>query len=89
MNDDQQRLLTFPCQFPIKAMGLNHDSFESSVLSIINQHVPSLSEGAIATRTSKDAKYLSLTITITATSQIQLDNIYHALSSHPEVLYVL
>jgi hypothetical protein len=40
-------------------------------------------------RPSTKGNYLSLTITVTATSREQLDNLYRELSGHPMVKYVL
>jgi putative lipoic acid-binding regulatory protein len=40
-------------------------------------------------RDSKAGNYLGVTITVTATSRDQLDDLYRALSSHPMVKVVL
>lgn len=84
-----ETLLEFPCQFPIKIMGLADDEFEGIVISIINQWVPDLGEAAIVSKASKGGKYLSITATINAQSQEQLDGVYRALSGHPKILMVL
>lgn len=81
--------IEFPCQFPIKIMGLADQEFEGIVIGILNQHVPDLGEGAIMTKYSAGGKYLSLTATIRARSQEQLDDLYRALSGHPKILMVL
>lgn len=85
----QSDLLQFPCQFPIKIMGANHPEFEKVALSIILKHVPTLAEDAIQTRVSKNERFLALTVTITATSKVQLDAIYQELTEHPLVEIVL
>ena len=82
-------LLTFPCEFSIKVMGLACDTFELAVLSIIKKHVSDLREDAIKTRPSKDGKYISLTITFTATSQAHIDAIYIELSASEHTLFTL
>lgn len=81
--------IEFPCQFPIKIMGLADLEFEGIVVAILNQYVPDLGEGAIIIKQSAGGKYISMTATIRARSQEQLDNLYRALSSHPKVLMVL
>ena len=53
------------------------------------RHDPFLDPASIAQRDSSGGKYISLTITITATSREQLDDLYRALSSHPMVKVVL
>jgi len=85
----QKKLITFPCQFPIKIIGLATDTFEGVVICILNQHVSDLGEGAITSKLSKGGKYLSITATINAKSQEHLDEIYRALTSDPHILMVL
>jgi putative lipoic acid-binding regulatory protein len=43
----------------------------------------------IELRESKGGKYLGVTVTITATSREQLDELYRTLSTHPMVKVVL
>ena len=85
----QEKLIDFPCQFPIKIMGLANDAFEGAVVAILNQHVSDLGEGAIVSKFSKGGKFESITATINAHSQEQLDTLYHALTADPHVLMVL
>lgn len=91
VNDDEtpQSLLTFPCEFVIKTFGLSSPEFETAVISIVRKHVSHLREDAFRSRLSKDDKYLALTVTITAESREQLDNLYRELSGDPLVLMVL
>ena len=78
----EDTLFEFPCRFPIKVMGAQHEAFEITVLQIIRRHAPDLGEGAVVTRPSKGGNYLAITITIQAQSREQLDNIYRELSAH-------
>lgn len=84
-----ESLLKFPCNFVIKVFGLASDEFEVAVITIIRNHVKDMREDALRTRTSKDGKYLALTITINAESKEQLDNIYRELTLSPHVLMAL
>lgn len=84
-----QTLLSFPCLFPIKIIGKSSEDFEGIVVGILNKHVPDLGEGAITLHYSSQAKYISMTATINAKSQEQLDNLYRALSSHPDIIMAL
>lgn len=70
-------------------MGLANDTFEGVVIAILNQHVPDLGEGAIVSKLSKGGKFESITATINAKSQKQLDDLYRALSKDPNILMVL
>ncbi|MCD6055938.1 MAG: hypothetical protein K0R12_900 [Gammaproteobacteria bacterium] len=85
----KKSLLKFPCRFPIKAIGKASPHLSQIVFDMIEKHAPGLTESDITFRMSKENHYLALTITITATSQKQLDAIYRELSSHKLVLYVL
>ena len=86
---EEETLLEFPCQFPIKAMGKNSPDFDSIVVAIVRQHVDDVNEGAVKIRPSKGDKYLSVTVTIEATSKQQLDAIYQGLTDCPDVLMAL
>lgn len=91
MNDTstEETLLEFPCDFPIKVMGKATDDFDSIMVQIIRKHVDDIREGAIKTRMSRDNNFMSVTVTITATSKKQLDNIYIELNSHELVKMTL
>ncbi len=85
----QEKLINFPCPFPIKMIGHANASFEGAVIAILNQHVSDLGEGAIVSKLSKGEKFKSITATINAHSQEHLDAIYRALTQDPHVLMVL
>ena len=70
-------------------MGKNCDGFEAQVVTMVRKHCPGLGEGAVVCRHSKGGKYLSVTVTITATSREQLDNIYYELTACEQVLMAL
>lgn len=89
MSNETETLLEFPCQFPIKAMGKSSESFEEHVVMLVRKHCPDLHEGAVVSRDSKGGKYLSVTVTVTATSREQLDNIYYELTACERVLMAL
>lgn len=89
MSDDTTSLLEFPCQFPIKAMGRDDGQFEQTVLGIVRKHAPDLQATAVHTRASKGGNFLSVTVTLTATSREQLDNIYLELTACEQVLMAL
>ncbi len=82
-------LIEYPSQFPIKVMGAKVDGFVNAVTELARQFDPGFDAASIELRDSRAGKYLGVTITITATSREQLDNLYHALSSHPMVKVVL
>jgi putative lipoic acid-binding regulatory protein len=81
--------MTFPCSFPLKVMGTNNDTFETDMVMITRKHIPDLGEGAVRNKLSKTGKYLALTITFTAHSKAQLDDLYSEINEHPDVKMVL
>jgi putative lipoic acid-binding regulatory protein len=89
MIDSARAVLTFPCLFPVKAIGKNSRDFEETVVTIVRRHVPYLDDGAVTSRYSEGGNYLSITATFTAHSREQLDALYSELSRHEQVLMVL
>jgi uncharacterized protein len=82
-------LLSFPTAFPIKILGRKEGGFAASVLQIVRAHAPDFEASSVETRPSRQGKYISLTVTINATSQEQLDALYRELCDHPTVVMVL
>ncbi|MEY3789321.1 MAG: hypothetical protein RLZ09_157 [Pseudomonadota bacterium] len=82
-------LIDYPCDFPIKIMGAMQDAFAQTMVDVVSSHDPEFHAGKLEMRPSTKGNYLSLTVTVRATSREQLDNLYRALSSHPMVKMVL
>lgn len=82
-------LIEYPSQFPIKVMGLKHNDLVSTITGIAHRFDPAFDASTIELRPSSTGKYLGVTITITATSREQLDDLYRALTSDPHVKVVL
>ena len=85
----EQSLIEYPSAFPIKVMGANVEGFAEAMVSLAREFDPGFDAATIETRPSKGGKYLGLTLTITATSRAQLDELYRTLSTHPMVRVVL
>ena len=88
-NSRKESLIEYPSQFPIKVMGPNADGFVTAVTHIATRFDPAFDAATIELRSSKAGNYLGITITITATSREQLDELYRTLSTHPMVKVVL
>lgn len=89
MTNESDELFNFPCEFPIKIMGRCDCELETLVVEVVNRHVPDLSENAVKIRPSGKGNFISVTVTITATSREQIDNIYLELNAREEVLMSL
>ncbi len=85
----EQSLIDYPSAFPIKVMGLNVDGFVGAITRIVERFDPTFDAATVALRPSKGEKYLGITVTVTATSREQLDELYRTLSTHPMVKMVL
>ena len=85
----EESLIQYPSAFPIKVMGAHHETFVEAVIAVVIEHDPGFDIATIERRPSSSGNYLGLTVTVTATSREQLDNIYRGLTSHPLVKYVL
>ncbi|MFG6467765.1 DUF493 family protein [Roseateles sp. BYS87W] len=85
----EQSLIEYPSQFPIKVMGAHVEGFIEAITHVALQFDPGFDASTIEQRPSKGGNYLGLTITITATSREQLDEIYRTLTTHPMVKVVL
>lgn len=73
----------------MKVMGRREDGFAQTVVDIVQRHAADFHPDTIEMRPSKNARYLSLTVTINAKSREQLDALYSELSRHPMVIMVL
>jgi putative lipoic acid-binding regulatory protein len=89
MSEEQESPLKFPCEFPIKAMGKAGCELDIIVVEIIRKHAPDLTEGAVYTRDSTAGNYVSVTVTVNATSRQQLDAIYQDLVDCEAVIMAL
>ncbi len=84
-----ESLIEYPSRFPIKVMGANVDGFAQAIVELALQFDPGFDPATVEMRPRSGGNYMGLTITITATSREQLDNLYRALSTHPMVKVVL
>ncbi|MDP2823573.1 MAG: DUF493 domain-containing protein [Sulfuritalea sp.] len=82
-------LLGFPCDFPLKIMGASDPGFAQAIAAVVTRHAPDFDAATMEMRPSKGGNYLSLTCTIRAVSQQQLDALYLELTAHPMVKVVL
>jgi putative lipoic acid-binding regulatory protein len=89
MTNDVETLLEFPCRFPVKAMGRNGDAFEEVVKEIIFRHAELHLGEEVRVRPSAQGNFLSVTVTIEATSRAQLDRIYQDLTDCEQILMAL
>lgn len=86
---EEESLINFPCDFPIKIIGQNTDTFNKDIIEIVKKNYPDTLDENIKTKVSKDNKYVSISITVHAHDKASLDELYMQLTSHPEIRMVL
>jgi len=85
----EESLIEYPSKFPIKVMGAHVEGFPEAIALVARAFDPEFDASTIEHRPSSSGNYLGLTITITATSREQLDELYRTLTTHPMVKVVL
>ena len=85
----ERSLIDYPSPFPIKVLGANVDGFVHALTDIARRFDPGFDAATVELRPSSGNKYLGVTLTVTATSREQLDELYRTLSTHPMVKVVL
>jgi len=81
--------IEFPCEFPIKMMGRNSPEFRATARALVEKHAGAVNDNAVQASLSRNERFVSVTVTITATSQQQLDDIYQDVTDHDDVLMAL
>ena len=92
MSDDLEKSvkIEFPCpDYPIKVMGDAGDSLHQLVIEVFHRHAPGFDASAIRIRDSAKGTFQSLTVTIEATGEAQLQAIFDDLKSSKLVKMVL
>ncbi len=84
-----ETVMEFPCDFPIKMMGKDSPEFVATARSLVERHAGPVDDGAVQTAQSRNGNFVSVTVTISASSRQQLDDIYQDLTEHDDVLMAL
>ncbi|CAH1904815.1 Proposed lipoate regulatory protein YbeD [Candidatus Nitrotoga sp. HW29] len=82
-------LIEYPCDFPIKVLGLAHQGFAQTIAEVVMRYDPDFNAATMEMRPSSGARYIGLTCTVHATSHEQLNALYQELCDHPQVAMVL
>ena len=84
-----ETLLVYPCDFPIKMMGRHTPEFIATARALVEKHTGPIGDALVKSALSKNERFVSVTITISAQSQQQLDDIYQDVSTHADMLMAL
>ena len=89
MQEPEAPKIEFPCDYPIKVLGVSSDAFESIVLAVFERHAPGFNRKNMTGKASSKATFTSLTITITATGPDQLEALHKGLLATGHVKMVI
>ena len=89
MSEPTPSLMEFPCDFPVKIIGIASENFLLDVTRTILKHYPQTEASAINHKPSNQNNYLAITATIYAQDQRSLDALYQELTSMPGIKMVL
>ncbi|WP_457808177.1 HP0495 family protein [Kushneria sp. EE4] len=81
--------IEFPCDYGIKIVGNNDVEFDRDMLDIVERFSPELDRSRVTHRDSRNGKYRSLHVTIYATGEEQLNELFVALKATGRVQMVL
>lgn len=79
INEESIDLWKFPCDFMFKAMAHADRNAEVHIITVINQFVPG--DYVAKLNHSKKGTYVAVSVTFTASSKSQLDEIYLAVNA--------
>jgi putative lipoic acid-binding regulatory protein len=82
-------LIEYPSRFPLKVFGSQTAQFEQAVLELVRARSPQTEHFEVSRRASRGGKYTALTVTFTAYSQKQLEDIYQDLHECEHVVMSL
>lgn len=81
--------IEFPCAYPLKVIGHATDDFREFVIDVLERHTDRIYTETIDVRASSGGKFVSVRVTITATGEEQLSNIFTEFKASGRVQTVL
>lgn len=88
--DVQAPKIEFPCErYPIKVIGEAGEGFTDMVIEVVQRHAPGFDSSTLVARDSRNGRFLSVQVLITATGLEQLQSIHLDLKASGRVHMVL
>ncbi len=82
--------IEFPCEdYPVKVMGDSGAEFHEFVLEVMERHAPGIDQARISVKDSRNGRFQSITLFITATGIDQLQALHQELIESPMTKMVL
>ena len=90
MSEPEAPKIEFPCEgYPIKIMGEAGADFQQYAIEVIETHAPGFDRTRVSVRASRNGRFESVHVEITATGTDQLTAIFEDLKKHDSVRMVL
>lgn len=89
MDEEKSVKLEYPCEYPIKVMGLQEEGFIDCIVEVVQRHDPQFAAETISSRESRNGKYLSVKVTIIATGPDHIQSLFEDLKATGRVVMVL
>jgi putative lipoic acid-binding regulatory protein len=89
MDEEKSVKLEYPCEYPIKVMGLQEEGFIDCIVEVVLRHDPQFVAATISSRESRNGKYLSVKVTITAKGPEHIQALFMDLKATGRVVMVL
>lgn len=87
--ENNKSAIEFPCYFPIKIIGKNTETFEAEIAKIVHEHFPGIPAPQLVRKQSNKNTYIAITATVFVHDKRSLDELYQALTKHPDIKMVL
>lgn len=81
--------ITFPCDYPLKIVGDAADDFTACVCQIVVRHAPDFDESTLQVVDSRNGRFQSVRITVNATSEQQISQLFDELKATGRVHMVV
>ncbi len=81
--------ITFPCDYPLKVVGDAADDFPATVCQVIVRHAPDFDETTLEVVDSRNGRFQSVRVTIVATGEQQLSQLFDELKATGRVHMVV
>lgn len=89
MSEQQPPKITFPCDYTIRVMGDAAPDFRDVVIEVMEHHAEPVDRTRVKVKDSRNGRFMSVTVTIVATGEAQLQSIFEELKATGRVHMVL
>lgn len=89
MSEGQNPQIEFPCDYPIKVIGDHSDGFALTVTRVVQRFDPAFDPAHLTAQPSRNGRFMSVRVTLRATGEEQLQDLFAALKATGQVHMVV